>query len=137
MSKERELLQRAVDLLDDYWKGGKTSDRNRKLFYDIKELLTQPEQEPVAWITEWVQRYRYDSTPIINRTVSFIKEDVPAVSNPNYIPLYTKPPKREPLSDEEIIARYKAIDVENALYVPTYYAGFRDAEKAHGIGVKV
>lgn len=43
--------------------------------------------------------------------------------------------KREPLSDEEVIAKYRAIAVDNALYVPTYYAGFRDAEKAHGIGV--
>ena len=50
MSKERELLKEACDLLDDYWKGGKTSNRNRKLFYEIKELLAQPEQEqePVA-----------------------------------------------------------------------------------------
>lgn len=51
MSKERELLKEACDLLDDYWKGGKTSNRNRKLFYEIKELLAQPEQteqEPVT-----------------------------------------------------------------------------------------
>ena len=42
--------------------------------------------------------------------------------------------KREPLSDQEVIAKYKDIALDNPLYVPSYYAGFRDAEKAHGIG---
>ena len=42
--------------------------------------------------------------------------------------------KREPLSDEEVRAKYRDIALDNPLYVPSYYAGFRDAEKAHGIG---
>ena len=52
------------------------------------EALAEPEQEPVAWITEWVQRYRYNGTPIMGRAVSFTKGDAPAVPNPKYIPLY-------------------------------------------------
>jgi len=81
MSKERELLERLAkaDVADYY-----------DLLVEIQEFLAQPEQEPVAWITEWVQRYRYDSTPIINRAVSFIKGDVPAAPNPSYIPLYIR-----------------------------------------------
>ena len=43
--------------------------------------------------------------------------------------------KREPLSDEEVRAKYRDIALDNPLYVPSYYAGFRDAERAHGIGV--
>jgi len=51
------------------------------------------------------------------------------------VPLYTAPPKREPLSDEEVRAKYRDIALDNPLYVPSYYAGFRDAERTHGIGV--
>jgi hypothetical protein len=98
-------------------------------------ILSEKKQEPVAWITEWVQRYRHDDTPIIDRAVSFTKGGAPAVPNPNYIPLYLAPPKREPLTNEEVIAKYRDITLDNPLYTPSYYAGFRDAEQAHGIGV--
>jgi hypothetical protein len=47
--------------------------------------------------------------------------------------LYRAPPKREPLTDEEVRAKYRDIALDNPLYVPSYYAGFRDAEQAHGI----
>ena len=47
------------------------------------------------------------------------------------VPLYTAPPKREPLSDEELEVWYRlhtwAMDKQE------YMWGFRDAEKAHGI----
>lgn len=85
MNKERELLKEACDLLDDYWKGGKTSNRNRKLFYEIKELLAQPEQteqEAVAWLGR-----RYGNLLNVDHGYS--------------IPLYTAPPKREPLSTKQ------------------------------------
>ena len=91
--------------------------------------LNQPEQEPVAWITEWVQRYRHNDTPIMDNAVSFTKGGAPAVPNPNYIPLYTAPPKREPLSDDEMRAIWKeGIRGE----IPFVEIG-RAIEKAHGI----
>ena len=104
--------------------------------YDLKlcktkEVIDQPEQteqEPVAWITEWVQRYRHNDTPIIDRAVSFTKGDAPAVPNPNYIPLYTSPPKREPLSDDEIVALWANKSPANE------FECVRLVEKAHGIG---
>ena len=47
----------------------------------------------------------------------------------NWMPLYTSPPKREPLSDEEI----------NAITLPEKQCTLRELvrliEKAHGIGV--
>ena len=101
----------------------------------IAELLAQPEteQEPVAWITEWVQRYRYNSTPVMDRVVSFTKGGAPAVPNPNYIPLYTAPPKCEPLSEDEITKAFTK-SVFGTWDSKSYSVGFRDAEKAHGIG---
>ena len=88
----------------------------------------EPTAEPVAWITEWVQRYRHNDTPIIDRAVSFTKGDAPAVPNPNYIPLYTAPPKREPLG----------LEIMDVCGSEDYREGFKDgalyAEKHHGIG---
>ena len=99
----------------------------------LKEKWSAPKQreptaEPVAWITEWVQRYRHNDTPIIDRAVSFTKGDAPAVPNPNYIPLYTAPPKREPLG----------LEIMDVCGSEDYREGFKDgalyAEKHHGIG---
>lgn len=149
MSKERELLKRFMTEL-------KTEEDVVSLFNDIKECLAQPEQteqEPVAWITEWVQRYRHNDTPIIDRAVSFTKGDAPAVPNPNYIPLYTAPPKRESLTPRQGLEEYKKgyaraeIDLKREplsetavceILLKKEWRGFVDLvriiEKAHGIG---
>ena len=48
------------------------------------------------------------------------------------VPLYTAPPKREPLSGEEIEVLYDRHVF--AMESDEYMWGFRDAEKAQGIG---
>ena len=132
MSIERELLERVLVGDDD----GDLFLSNI-LYKEIEELLAQPEhivdvtdmveQEPVAWITEWVQRYRHNDTPIMDSAVSFTKGGAPAVPNPNYIPLYTAPPKREPLSSIKILELTSKHEYAINL--------IRAVEKAHGIGV--
>ena len=77
------------------------------------EALAQPEQEPVAWMkandTEW--------------SISFFEED-------GYVPLFTTPPQRKPLTDEQI----EAIAKNYALGNPTTPLHFvRAIEAAHGI----
>ena len=124
MSKERELLQRCLDEFE--YKGVACNE----LCIDINKLLAEPETEPVAWMVEWVQRYRHNDTPIMDRAVSFTKGDAPAVPNPNYIPLYTSPPKREPLSDEEIYTRCCAM---GGSYTCIFIDGVEWAEHQHGI----
>lgn len=46
-TKERELLERSIELIDQYWDDSKVGyprdADNRKLFYEIEELLAQPE----------------------------------------------------------------------------------------------
>ena len=78
----------------------------------------ETEQEPVAWMYEWVNE---------------IGEHVKSVvynfyDDANLIPLYTAPPKREPLSDEEICE----------ILLKKEWNGFvelvRIIEKEHGIG---
>jgi len=149
MSKERELLKRWFSEF------GKIH-ADIKLLRDTQALLAQPEQteqEPVAWMVEWVQRYRHNDTPIIDRAVSFTKGDAPAVPNPNYIPLYTAPPKRESLTPRQGLEEYKKgyaraeIDLKREplsetavceILIKKEWRGFVDLvriiEKAHGIG---
>lgn len=108
----------------------------------IAELLADPdhspeisnmvEQKPGAWITEWVQRYRHNGTPIMDRAVSFTKAGAPAVPSPNYIPLYLVPPKREPLTNTQItLANPTRLNMTRK----AFYEGVKFAEKHHGIGV--
>jgi hypothetical protein len=82
MSIERELLKRFMIELT-------TEEDVVSLFNDIKECLAEPEQteqEPVAWMYEWVNEI---GEPVKSVVYNFY-EDV------NLIPLYTAPPKREP-----------------------------------------
>ena len=86
--------------------------------------------KPVAWITEWVQRYRHNDTPILDSAVSFTKGGAPAVPNPNYIPLYTAQPKREPLSEQFIsVANQSSLEMTRL----AFRQGVRFAEVIHGI----
>jgi hypothetical protein len=161
MREERELIKDMMVLLECMDSGGLQRQAD-KLIGRAIELLAQPEteQEPKAWLYEYAVGSSFDAsfTGEWKEAISRTKPDGTAKWYPtnfestirNLVPLYTSPPKREPpqtarefyqrgdlkrdpVSDEEIIARYKAIDIENALYAPTYYAGFRDAEKAYGI----
>jgi len=115
MSIERELLKRFMTEL-------KTEEDVVSLFNDIKECLAQPEQEPVAWMYEWVDEA---GEPVKSVAYNFYDDA-------NLIPLYTAPQKREPLSDKEITKNTpKLIHIGERL---AFHAGVRFAEKHHGIG---
>ena len=112
MSKERELLQR---ILDTGW-------LNNELSCEVEELLTQPEQEPVAWMWKkhtaggWLDAVGLDKPSATAHQI-------------NIYPLYTAPPKREPLG----------LEIMDVCSSEDYREGFKDgalyAEKCHGIGV--
>ena len=91
----------------------------------IKEALAQPEQEPVAWMN--------DSTP----SGIFARHMEGARNFGCTIPLYTTPPQRKPLSDEEIdkaMAENKQTLIDAAdNYWKMRRAYARIIEAAHGI----
>ena len=92
----------------------------------IIELLAQPEtkQEPVAWI---IETQKIDGA--FDKWVSMDKKhhrDFCDRGEP--IPLYTSPPKREPLSDDEIGKLCK-----DHFKVANLTSFVRAIEKAHGI----
>ena len=93
----------------------------------LREALAQPEQEPVAWMS--TDKYWMWSN----------KDKMPDRWIGNVIPLYTAPPQRKPLMDEEIELAYREIwrdlsDGFSHTSVEWIEAGIRYAEKAHGIG---
>ena len=132
MSKERELLK---EIMSYFAKGDITIRRFEnssdvaETLHTAQELLAQPEteQEPVE------DRIVGNGEPPTTDGDPDVYTSSPMTHREAYLRGYEKAVcalKREPLSDEEVIAKYRAI----TLYAPSYYAGFRDAEKAHGIG---
>jgi hypothetical protein len=126
MSKERELLRKILKANDEGYLSflGFASLKN-----EIQELLAQPEQteqEPVAWIIQ---------TEVEGKLLEWVCTDKKhyieahdSIKEP--IPLYTAPPKREPLSDEQYMKLY--IDTYDSVNPITDFV--RAIEKAHGIG---
>ena len=144
MSKERDLL---VSCLDEFqYHEVPCSD----LIRAIRWVLAEPEQEP---------KFNFDlermkaaiESPISDVTVDDlakqVKQDPVAwmwaneelggfyfsnIENPNWKPLYTAPPKREPLSDKEITKNTpKLIHIGERL---AFHAGVRFSERHHIIG---
>jgi hypothetical protein len=85
----------------------------------------KPEQQPEAWII--VNKETGYRTQVSDLTPFLYHREIFEV-----IPLYTAPPKREPLSDKEITKNTpKLIHIGERL---AFHAGVRFAEKHHGIG---
>ena len=120
MTKERELLRECYFYIDN-----KIDASPKSLLLRIDELLAQPEQEPVAWLLS-----SKDSS-----YTELIKTEPEGADIYLYQinPLYTSPPKREPLSDGTTVAMWHAN--KKATHADSYWAGVSDAEKSHGIGV--
>ena len=81
-----------------------------------RTALKIKEDEPVAWMNDSGGCFLSDGNKY----------------SENWIPLYTAPPKREPLSEDKLDALAEANITDEG--IAGYYLGFRDAEKAHGIG---
>ena len=120
---ERELLVHALDRLkhinfeDDHL----TND----LIQTIQKYLDQPEhteqeQEPVG--------YLYKQMDCTGEWATIFKVEKPYITwhdTKDIVTLYTAPPKREPLSDEEVYS------IGNKY---AFHAAVREIERIHGIG---
>ena len=92
----------------------------------IAEASEQTEQEPVAWM--WDEMFCEDWT-----TVSSVIKPSKSKYVDNVRPLYLAPPKREPLSEEEMSKAFMQDDY-GKWDIKSFVNGIRFAEKAHGIG---
>ena len=115
MSKERELLKRIANYGDTI---------SPHFIYEINELLAQPEQQPEAWII--VNKETGYRTQVSDLTPFLYHREIFEV-----IPLYTAPPKREPLTPQQISeGNQSTLNVTRE----AFKQGVIFAEKAHGIG---
>ena len=65
------------------------ADQHKEALAAVKEALAQPEQKPLAWISTGPARMFHWTA------------DKPAYGD-DWVPLYTAPPQRKPLTDEDI-----------------------------------
>ena len=97
----------------------------------VKEENSKLREEPVAWMYEWVSKEDKEYTAV--KVGKYPPEEEGFYGMKNIRPLYASPPKREPLTREEISYGFRTDhDVTNA---QSYWAGVEYAEKMHGIGV--
>jgi hypothetical protein len=121
MSIERELLKRFMTELT-------TEEDVVSLFNDIKECLAQPEPtaEPVG--------YLYKQMDCYGEWATIFKVDKPYITwhdIKDIVPLYLAPPKREPLTPQQISeGNQSMLNVTRE----AFKQGVIFAEKAHGIG---
>ena len=141
---DKELMQQALDALEDACGGRCNAENNpcwqRDVANALRERLAQPEQEPVAWmhVMDNTEGLKANGTGIVSITQKrkhpFGKPGVdfsrsyPVTSTP----LYAAPPQRKPLTDEEIVK----ITSDPCLYIRggDYRIDIaRAIEAAHGI----
>ena len=98
----------------------------------MKELLAQPEQEPVAW-SYWQSCLNDDGTqtaPWVHRLSKF--KPTESIINKDVTPLYTTPPQRKPLKFEEMWVLWNS-QGDDAMEQQAAIAFARAIEAAHGI----
>ena len=129
----REAMQMALDALESLQAWPETPE-NFKRFRAIEALrarLAQPdvpetafgETEPVAWMHNFI-----DDVITKNRPTDITR------NAGRWIALYTAPPQRKPLSDDELLAALKSVDSETARLPNGFKLFARAIEAAHGIG---
>ena len=118
---QKYLAQPEPDLVYDLksWENGYAAGRSA----ENERLLAQPEQEPVAWC-QMVEGKAQDLL------TSFEMKDW--LYDKSWMPLYTTPPKRDPLSDKDIGKGFLLTDVWHRY--ECFIAGIKWAERQHGIG---
>jgi hypothetical protein len=122
MKQALEALEWNLVVIEDYGYKEQLSRQHKAIVALLQAIAEAEKQEPVAWASENVIPLRpcKDNHPCI---LTGFKCEA------NTIPLYTHPPKREPLTDEQIAT----ISVECATVSPSDIYFARAIEAAHGI----
>ena len=127
----RQALELALEALNTTESdcGSRAWEREQEAIDAIKEALAQPEQEPVAWV-----RRHPDGAFTAEFLENAVIEPVRKKSGA-WFPLYTIPPQRKPLSDEDATFKSYLKDCDEHLINPDVGSAFHFAwQAAHGIG---
>lgn len=103
---QREALQMCLEYIET------DAHERRHVRWKINEALAQPQQEPVAWMSDCA--------------VGFRKSEFGATPT---VPLYTSPPARKPLTVDEI----NDLAMQSGAFDEQLLAFARAIEAAHGI----
>ena len=126
MTTLRKAAKKALEALEAHADIGIKSD---KAIFALREALAQPEREPVAWAV-------YDIKHGGSKTLHWPEQHSPNGDPSQFkaVPLYSVPPQRKPLTDEEILKIWN--DMGNDPIAPSIFsfiACVRKTEQAHGI----
>lgn len=105
---DRELMQQALDALETqerFWSAFRYEPHTdtQAAITALRDRLKQTEPGPVAW-SYWQSCLNDDGTqtaPWVHRLSKFKPSE--SIINKEVVPLYTTPPQRKPLTDEEIL----------------------------------
>jgi len=109
LAQPEQIEQEPVDwekekksYLDEIDRLGIESNRDEEQIDRLTQLLTTTEQEPVAWMYEWVSKEDKEYTSV--KVGEYPPEEEGFYGMKNIRPLYTSPPKPERMTDDEISA---------------------------------
>ena len=136
---DRELMQKALAKMEYMLYHGEWYEPE-KIIAALHDRLAQPEQEPMAWFTENYREDKSATTYSKKMSERWLEKGWPVT------PLYTAPPPRKPLTDEEIktavldkpvfIAALMSMvddDVQVVEFIAAINGIARAIEAAHGI----
>lgn len=114
----RQTLEMALEALKKARRKILTTEECHAVIMSIKEALAQPEQEPVAWMSK-------------EADIVYTSIQVDGCFQHDHIPLYTTPPQRKPLTDEEMKKIW--YDMKSIMGWYSFQEIARAIEAAHGI----
>jgi hypothetical protein len=130
---DKETIRLALDALEESNTDNDTMefwDRKIKAIAALKDRLAQPEQEPVAWIERDMQCDDFDPDSVT------CEKPTIAADGWEWIALYTTPPQRKPLTDEQIWKAIRPLATTDQLckkLIDISMDEYRAIEAAHGI----
>ena len=139
---DRDIMQQALDALitcevqiESEWGVARSMEQieadgdTSPVILALRERLAQPEQEPVAWMFQCTAD---NSVPVLLREKQNWAESGTGLWVET--PLYTSPPQRKPLTDEQVGEIYYGITHQRATISGSWIKTFaRAIEAAHGI----
>ena len=128
MSNLRQAAQQALEFCEFLWRDVPLNDYSEDMRQDVeaalRAALAEPEQDPVAWMRP---DNRVAEESVTGKQFSRGPKEPPIGT---WVPLYTAPTPRKPLTDEEIDELAHSM-VRGGMSVNWLC---RAIERAHGIG---
>jgi YD repeat-containing protein len=118
--------------LDEIDRLGVESNRDDEEIDRLTQLLTATDQKPLAWMYDWEDKLKEER---MQDRITKIKSMTESPEAFNVRPLYTSPPKREPLSTKQAEDLWETSNFKSAVPYYIFDEICVAVEQHHGIGV--